>query len=114
MDNSRILDDLSRVAGGAFSVLSALGKQVQNNLKENMGDTFSSGAANDDVARLQGVVTKLRIEQESMKSRIAELETMLGKKAPAKKAAAKPAAKTKPAAKAKTKSAPKAKPKKRA
>ena len=111
MDNSRILDDLSRVAGGAFSVLSALGKQVQNNLKENMGDKFSSGAANDDVTRLQGVVSKLRIEQESMKSRIAELETMLGKKAPAAKKAA---AKAKPAAKAKAKTAPKAKPKKRA
>jgi len=89
MDNSRILDDLSRVAGGAFSVLSALGKQVQSNLKEQMGDQFASPAANDDVARLQGVVTKLRIEQEDLKSRIAELETMLGKKAPAKKAPAK-------------------------
>lgn len=89
MDNSRILDDLSRVAGGAFSVLSALGKQVQSNLKEQMGDQFASPAANDDVARLQGMVTKLRIEQEDLKSRIAELETMLGKKAPAKKAPAK-------------------------
>ena len=42
MDNSRILDDLSRVAGGAFSVLSALGKQVQHNLKDQMGDKFTS------------------------------------------------------------------------
>lgn len=92
MDNSRILDDLSRVAGGAFSVLSALGKQVQSNLKEQMGDQFASPAANDDVARLQGVVTKLRIEQEDLKSRIAELETMLGKKAPAKKTPAKKSA----------------------
>lgn len=116
MDNSRILDDLSRVAGGAFSVLSALGKQVQSNLKDQMGDTFASPAANDDVARLQGVVTKLRIEQEDLKSRIAELEAMIGKKAPAKNAKsatkAKAKAKAKPAAS--KKAAPKAKTKKRA
>ncbi|HAJ89631.1 MAG TPA: hypothetical protein DCM27_01245 [Rhodospirillaceae bacterium] len=105
MDNSRIIDDLSRVAGGAFTVLSALGKQVQSNIKDQMGDKFSSPAAADDIARLQGVVTKLRIEQENLKSRIAELEAMLGKKAPTKKAApaAKPKAKAKPAAKAKPK-----------
>jgi BMFP domain-containing protein YqiC len=117
MDNSRILDDLSRVAGGAFSVLSSLGKQVQSNLKDQMGDKFASPSANDDVARLQGVVTKLRIEQEDLKSRIAELEAMMGqtgkKKSPAKKAApaAKAKSKTKPVAK---KAAPKAKTKKRA
>lgn len=113
MDNNRILDDLSRVAGGAFSVLSALGKQVQGNLKDQMGDKFGSASSNDDVARLQGVVTKLRIEQEDMKARIAELEAMLGKKAkPATKAKTKPAAKAKPATKAKAPS--KAKTKKRA
>lgn len=97
MDNSRILDDLTRVAGGAFNVFSALGKQIQNNLKDQMGDKFAPSAANDDVARLQGVVTKLRMEQEDLKTRIAELEAMLGKKpkAPSKKAAAKPVAKAK-------------------
>jgi BMFP domain-containing protein YqiC len=105
MDNSRILDDLTRVAGGAFSVFSALGKQIQNNLKDQMGDKFSSTAANDDVTRLQGVVTKLRMEQEDLKSRIAELETMLGKKTKpvAKKSAAKPVAKPKANTKAKAK-----------
>ena len=119
MDNSRILDDLSRVAGGAFSILSALKTQVQSNMKDNMGgkfgSSFGSSAANDDVARLQGVVSKLRIEQESLKSRIAELEAMLGKKAPkAKAATAKPAAKAKPKAAPQKAAAPKAKTKKRA
>jgi len=107
MDNSRILDDLTRVAGGAFTVFSSLGKQIQSNIKDQMGDKFSPSFANDDVTRLQGVVTKLRVEQESLKARVAELESMLGKKAkPAAKSiktvAKKPAAK-KPAAKAKTK-----------
>jgi BMFP domain-containing protein YqiC len=104
MDNSRIIDDLTRVAGGAFSVFSALGKQIQNNLKDQMGDKFGPGfSSNDDVTRLQGVVSKLRIEQESLKSRITELESLLGKK-PAAKTKAKPAAKkmaTKPKQKVK-------------
>ncbi len=95
MDNNRILDDLTRVAGGAFTVFSALGKQIQSNIKDQMGDKFSPSFANDDVTRLQGVVTKLRVEQEELKSRIAELESMLGKKAKpvAKAAARKPVAK---------------------
>jgi BMFP domain-containing protein YqiC len=115
MDNSRILDDLTRVAGGAFSVFSALGKQLQNNLKDQMGDKFSSSSNTDDVTRLQGVVTKLRMEQEDLKSRIAELETMLGKKA-APKTASKAKAKSAPAAstKAKAKTSAKTKAKKRA
>lgn len=115
MDNSRIIDDLSRVAGGAFTVFSSIGKQIQNNLKDQMGDKFSSSSANDDVTRLQGVVSKLRVEQEELKSRIAELESLLGKKAPAKKAAPKAEKKAAaPKAKAKAKAKPAAKAKKRA
>lgn len=102
MDNNRILDDLTRVAGGAFTVFSALGKQIQNNLKDQMGDKFSSSVANDDVMRLQGVVTKLRIEQEDLKARISELESMLGKKPAKPKAKAAPK-KTASKVKAKTK-----------
>lgn len=91
-DNARLFDDLTRVAGGAMSVLSTLGKQVQSNLQEQVGKNFAgtSGQA-DDVARLQGVVTKLRLEQEDLKSRIAALEALVGvkKKATPKKATAK-------------------------
>ncbi len=92
MDNSRILDDLTRVAGGAFSIFSTLGQQIQSHLKDQMGDKFSSSAGNDDVARLQGVVTKLRLEQEELKKRIAELESGSPKKAD-KKSAKQPALK---------------------
>ena len=87
-NNSRILDDLTRVAGGAFTILSTIGKQVQSNLKDQMGDKFGAPHANDDVLRLQGMVSKLRIEQEDLKKRVAELEAMVSKK-PAKKAPAK-------------------------
>ncbi len=106
LDN-KLFDDLTRVAGGAASVLAAIGKQVGEGLKDQMGEKFpasplSGSAANDDVDRLQGVVTKLRLEQEEMKARIAELEALLGvaaKKAPAKKDTPKKSAAKKPAAK---------------
>lgn len=120
--DNRLFDDLTRVAGGAASILSAVGKQIGEGLKDQMGDKFnfpssSAGgfsAANDDVERLQGVVTKLRMEQEDLKARIAALESMLNVKpkasAPAKKAPAKASApKAKKAANSKTakaKSAP--------
>lgn len=86
-DNARLFDDLTRVAGGAASIFSAIGKQLQAGLQDQMGRSFSSSSS-DEVARLQGTVTKLRLEQEELKKRIAELETMMGvKKQPAKKAA---------------------------
>lgn len=98
--DNRLFDDLTRVAGGAASILSAVGKQIGEGLKDQMGDKFNFpsssaagfSAANDDVERLQGVVTKLRMEQEDLKARIATLESMLNIKpktsAPAKKATA--------------------------
>lgn len=120
--DNRLFDDLTRVAGGAASILSAVGKQIGEGLKDQMGDKFNFpsssaagfSAANDDVERLQGVVTKLRMEQEDLKARIAALESMLNVKpkasAPAKKAPAKASApKAKKAANSKTakaKSAP--------
>ncbi len=107
-NNSKILDDLTRVAGGAFTILSTLGKQIQNNVKDQMGSQGSpkfsfSAPANDDVERLQGMVSKMRIEQEELKKRVTYLEGLLGKKANT-------ATKAKTAAKAKAK--PKTKPKK--
>ncbi len=120
--DNRLFDDLTRVAGGAASILSAVGKQIGEGLKDQMGDKFNFpsssaagfSAANDDVERLQGVVTKLRMEQEDLKARIATLESMLNVKpkasAPAKNAPAKASApKAKKATNSKTakaKSAP--------
>lgn len=98
-DNARLFDDLTRVAGGAVSVLSAIGKQVQAGLQEQVGKNFSGiSGGSADVERLQGVITKMRIEQEDLKKRVAELEAMVGvkkKSAPADKAAKKAPAKAK-------------------
>ncbi|MEK7801470.1 MAG: hypothetical protein AAB276_03355 [Pseudomonadota bacterium] len=108
-DNSRLFDDLTRVAGGAASVFSALGKQLQAGMQDKKFG--SNGSASDDVVRLQGVVTKLRLEQEDLKQRVAALEALVGikkpaakKAAPAKKVSASKTPAKKPAAKAKKQS----------
>lgn len=103
-DNARLFDDLTRVAGGAVSVLSAIGKQVQAGLQEQVGKNFSGmSGGSADVERLQGVITKMRVEQEDLKKRVAELESIVAvkkKSAPsAKKAPAKAKAKKAPAKK---------------
>ena len=112
--DNKLFDDLTRVAGGAVSILSSVGKQLGEGIKDQMGDKFSdspfspSSAANDDIDRLQGVVTKLRLEQEELKERIAALESMLGAKVK------KPATKAKAASKTAKKAAPKKSPAKKA
>ena len=109
-DNARLFDDLTRVAGGAVSVLSALGKQMGAGLQEQVGKNFgvASGASSDDVERLQGVVTKLRLEQEDLKTRIAALESLLGVKMKTSSKKAAPKAKMKPPTKTKISTAKKA------
>ncbi len=102
-DNARLFDDLTRVAGGAVSVLSAIGKQLQAGLQEQVGKNFSGmSGGSADTERLLGVISKMRVEQEELKKRVAELESMIGvkkKASPAKKASANTKAKKAPAKK---------------
>ncbi len=109
--DNKLFEDLTRVASGAATVFVTIGKQLGEGLKDQVGGKYApdfmsgNSVANDDVDRLQAVVTKLRIEQEEMKVRIAELEALLGKKAP-KAAAPKAKAKAAPAKKVVAKKAP--------
>ncbi|HPQ50850.1 MAG TPA: hypothetical protein PKZ89_04170 [Alphaproteobacteria bacterium] len=85
--DNKLFEDLTRVASGAASVFASLGKHLGEGLKDQMDEKFSGGSsstAHEDVDRLQGVITKLRVEQEYMKKRIEELEALLGKKPAAK------------------------------
>lgn len=119
--DTRLLDDLARAAGGAASLLTTVGKQLKADLQERaQNSSFRADTARQgDMDRLQATVTTLRLEQESLKKRIAELESMIsgGKKSSAKKSVlkkaapkAKPAArKTAGAAKSKKKTAPQTK-----
>lgn len=105
--DNRLFDDLTRVAGGAASVISALGKQLGEGFKDQLKDKIgesgfgpfggtSSQGAQDDMDRLLGMVSKLRMEQDALIARVAELESALGI---APKKAAKTPSPKKPAAK---------------
>lgn len=86
---SKILDDIARVAGGAVSILSSIKDQVRSDLRDrvDMAASKMDIAPWDDLERLFGMVEKLRIEQEQIKKRIEQLEgTGKVKSAPRKNA----------------------------
>lgn len=103
LDN-KLFDDLARVAGGAVSLISTVRQQVKADLRgrvDGVADRMDL-AARDEVERLQAQVAKFRIEQELLKTRIAELEAKVSGKKAAPKAEPKSEAKSKTASKKKT------------
>jgi BMFP domain-containing protein YqiC len=90
--DTRLLDDLAKAAGGAASLLGTVGKQLKADLQERaQNSSFRADMARQgDLDRLQATVTALRIEQEALKKRVAELESMISgtKKPPASKKSA--------------------------
>lgn len=101
--DTRLLDDLARVAGGAVSLISTVGRQVKNDLREK-ADSYAGNlnlASHQEIEILKGQVNKYRLEQETMKKQIAVLEAAISGKKVSKSAAPKTSAKTKPKAKSK-------------
>ncbi len=88
--DNRLFDDLARMAGGAASLISTVRRQVGSDLKER-AQSYTSRmdlATRDEIERLQATISKFRIEQEQLKSRVTELEAALGKKTSLKPATA--------------------------
>lgn len=103
LDN-KLFDDLARVAGGAVSLISTVRQQVKADLRgrvDGVADRMDL-AARDEVERLQAQVAKFRIEQELLKTRIAELEAKVSGKKTAPKAETKSNTTPKTASKKKT------------
>lgn len=98
MKDNRLFDDLVRVAGGAASILSSVGQQLGADFRGMRDNEAQDEGGSEDIRRLQATISKFRLEQESLKKRVAELESALaGAVKPAKTKTAKPAA-PKPAA----------------
>lgn len=78
-DNSKVVEDLGRVASGAFTALST----VRGQMKARMQDRANRFAiAADLVGRaefeaVEAMAAKARAEQERLEKRIAELETRI-------------------------------------
>ena len=114
LDN-KLFDDLARVAGGAVSLISTVRQQVKADLRgrvDGVADRMDL-AARDEVERLQAQVAKFRIEQELLKTRIAELEAKVSGKKAAPKAEPKSKAKTKTASQSASKKKPTSKAKRK-
>lgn len=92
MKDNRLLDDLVRVAGGAASLLSSVGEQLGADFRGVRNRASGDESDSQDLRRLQATISKFRLEQESLKKRVAELESALAailKSAKAKASAAK-------------------------
>ena len=84
-DKSRLLDDLARMAGGAASLVSTMRRQASADIRERAKSFAPDAPSNEDMNRLQALVSKYRLEQEQMKKRISDLEAAI-KSAPGDKA----------------------------
>jgi BMFP domain-containing protein YqiC len=96
--DSKILDDLARVAGGAVNVLSGLQQQIRDEIHSRIDET---AAKLDLVPRKEldianAAIAKLRAQVADLESRVSKMEgkpiSVKKEKAPASKAASKKAA----------------------
>ena len=74
--NSRILDDVARLAGGAAGIASGIGKQVRSDLKtraENVATRLDL-VTREEYTILETRFKKLQKEHDSLLERIAALE----------------------------------------
>jgi len=93
---NRLLDDLSRVATGAFAALSGVREEVEVRLREQFEKILArlDVVTREEFDAVQAMAARARAEQEKLEARLAALESRLGDApaAPAKpgKAARKP------------------------
>jgi len=107
--DNRILDDLARVAGGAFGTLNDVRVEIENLFKQRLERVLSDldVVPRDEFDAVKAMAEKARMEQEALEKRVAVLEAALAaatdkKSATDKKpAASKPRRSRGPAAKAK-------------
>lgn len=91
--DNRLLDDLARVASGAFGALSGVRGEVEARLKHQFERILSEMdmVSREEFDAVKAIAAKARMEQEALEKRVAALEAALS----GKKAAAKPSRKPK-------------------
>ena len=90
--DNRLLDDLARVAGGAFGALAGVRGEVEARLKQQFERILSEMdmVSRDEFEAVKAMAAKARIEQEALEKRIAALEAALAGQKPRTKASRKP------------------------
>jgi BMFP domain-containing protein YqiC len=102
--DNRLLDDLTRVATGAFSALAGVREEVEGRMREQVEKILGRAhlVTREEFDAVQAMAAKARAEQETLAERVAALEARLAPtssgKSPAK-SAAKPASRARRSAK---------------
>lgn len=90
--DNRLLDDLARVAGGAFGALSGVRGEVEARLKHQFERILSEMdmVSREEFDAVKAMAAKARTEQEALEKRVAVLEAALGGQKPKAKPSRKP------------------------
>jgi BMFP domain-containing protein YqiC len=77
--DSRLLDDLSRVATGAFAALSGVREEVEVRMREQFEKILArmDVVTREEFEAVQAMAARARAEQEKLESRLAALEARL-------------------------------------
>jgi BMFP domain-containing protein YqiC len=90
--DNRLLDDLARVAGGAFGAISGVRGEVEARLKHQFERILSEMdvVSREEFEAVKAMAAKARAEQEALEKRIRALETAIAEQKPRAKRTAKP------------------------
>ncbi|HVJ53053.1 MAG TPA: accessory factor UbiK family protein [Aliidongia sp.] len=89
--DNRLLDDLSRVATGAFAALTGVREEVETRLREQFERVLSrmDVVTREEFEAVRTMAANARAAQEALEARLAMLESRLAEAAQAPQAAAK-------------------------
>ncbi|MEI9988288.1 MAG: accessory factor UbiK family protein [Aliidongia sp.] len=78
--DNRLLDDLSRVATGAFAALTGVREEVEIRLREQFEKilTRMDVVTREEFDAVQAMAARARAEQEKLEARLSALESRLG------------------------------------
>src|ERR1700733_2107702 len=78
--DNRLLDDLSRVATGAFAALSGVREEVEVRLREQFEKILArmDVVTREEFDAVQAMAARARAEQEKLEARLSALESRLG------------------------------------
>lgn len=97
--DKNIIEDLTKIAGGAVSVASGFREQIRNDVKARVEEFFTKMdlVPREDFDRIEILVHHLKTENEDLKKRISSLEKQAKPaKPPTRKTPTKTSAKTTP------------------
>jgi len=83
---SRILDDIARVAGGALGALSGLKQEIEQLVRQRVEKFLADRdlITREEFEVVKAVAAQARTEQEKLDARVAKLESKLAKKGKSK------------------------------